>query len=83
MNTKTHKTIRTFDETKRKVARSWSTQIGLMELYPEYKFVCSQAQQFEWLKQDYPKLFEKVQEKAATNQFLPIGGVSLRVIWYL
>ncbi|CAG8506444.1 799_t:CDS:10 [Paraglomus brasilianum] len=64
----------TFDETKRKVARSWSTQIGLMELYPEYKFVCSQAQQFEWLKQDYPKLFEKVQEKAATNQFLPIGG---------
>ena len=74
-----HKTIRPFDETKRKVARSWSTQIGLMELYPEYKFVCSQAQQFEWLKQDYPKLFEKVQEKATTNQFLPIGAVSLSV----
>ncbi|CAG8578871.1 16816_t:CDS:10, partial [Acaulospora colombiana] len=63
-----------FDETKRKVARSWSTQIGLMELYPDYKFVCSQAQQFEWLKIYYPELFKKVQEKSADGQFLPIGG---------
>ncbi|CAG8784831.1 4953_t:CDS:10, partial [Dentiscutata erythropus] len=63
-----------YDETKRKVARSWSTQVGLMDLYPEYKFVCSQAQQFEWLKEYYPKLFKKVQDKSATGQFLPIGG---------
>ncbi|KAF0408009.1 glycoside hydrolase family 38 protein [Gigaspora margarita] len=63
-----------YDETKRKVARSWSTQVGLMDLYPEYKFVCSQAQQFEWLKEYYPKLFKKVQDKSANDQFLPIGG---------
>jgi alpha-mannosidase len=67
--------IRPYDETKRKVARSWSTQIGLMDQYPDYKFVCSQAQQYEWLKDDYPELFQKVKEKAANNQFLPIGGV--------
>ncbi|CAG8440737.1 13596_t:CDS:2 [Ambispora gerdemannii] len=65
-----------FDETKRKVARSWSTQVDLMDRYPEFKFVCSQAQQFEWLKEYYPKLFYKVQEKAKKEQFLPIGGVS-------
>ncbi|CAG8450748.1 8086_t:CDS:10, partial [Ambispora leptoticha] len=64
-----------FDETKRKVARSWSTQVDLMDRYPEFKFVCSQAQQFEWLKEYYPKLFHKVQEKAKKEQFLPIGGV--------
>ncbi|KAG9297720.1 hypothetical protein G9A89_011235 [Geosiphon pyriformis] len=63
-----------FDETKRKVARSWSTQLGLMDIYPEFKFVCSQAQQFEWLQEHYPKLFKKVQDKADNNQFLPIGG---------
>lgn len=68
---------RPFDETKRKVARSWSTQIGLMDTYPEYKFVGSQAQQFEWLKELYPKLFKKIQEKAANEQFVPIGGVSI------
>ncbi|CAG8667374.1 11557_t:CDS:2, partial [Diversispora eburnea] len=64
-----------FDETKRKVARSWSTQVGLMNIYPEYKFVGSQAQQFEWLKELYPKLFKQIQEKAVNGQFLPIGGV--------
>ncbi|CAJ0861615.1 17620_t:CDS:10 [Entrophospora sp. SA101] len=63
-----------FDETKRKVARSWSTQIGLMDQYPDYKFVCSQAQQYEWLKDYYPNLFERVKEKATNGQFLPIGG---------
>ncbi|CAG8553501.1 2475_t:CDS:10 [Acaulospora morrowiae] len=63
-----------FDETKRKVARSWSTQVGLMEIYPEYKFACSQAQQFEWLQTYYPALFKKIKEKSADGQFLPIGG---------
>lgn len=63
-----------YDETKRKVARSWATQIDLMDRYPEYKFTASQAQQFEWLRQDYPKLFEQVQEKVKTGQFEIIGG---------
>lgn len=46
-----------------------------MDIYPDYKFVCSQAQQFEWLKEYYPKLFDKVKEKVSKGQFLPIGGV--------
>jgi alpha-mannosidase len=69
--------LRPFDETKRKVARSWSSQVGLMDIYPEFKFVCSQAQQFEWLKDNYPKLFDKVKEKVSKDQFLPIGGVCI------
>ncbi|KAI9294293.1 hypothetical protein K502DRAFT_317167 [Neoconidiobolus thromboides FSU 785] len=63
-----------YDETKRKVARSWSTQLQLMEKYPEFTFVCSQAQQFEWLQQLYPTLFKRVCEKVEKKQFLPIGG---------
>lgn len=39
-----------YAETRRKAARSWATQTYLMDRYPEYKFSCSQAQQFEWLK---------------------------------
>lgn len=69
--------LRPFDETKRKVARSWSTQVGLMDIYPDYKFVCSQAQQFEWLQEYYPKLFKKVKEKSDKGQFLTIGGVCI------
>lgn len=32
-----------YDETKRKVARSWSTQVELMDRYPEYVFTGSQV----------------------------------------
>jgi alpha-mannosidase len=37
--------------TQQKVARSWSTQVDLMERYPEHRFTCSQAQQYKWLEQ--------------------------------
>ena len=34
-----------FRVTQQKVARSWSTQVDLMERYPEHRFAASQAQQ--------------------------------------
>ncbi|CAP69371.1 uncharacterized protein PODANS_1_10350 [Podospora anserina S mat+] len=63
-----------FDETKRKVARSWSNQCNLMERYPELNFACSQAQQYKWLKELYPYVFERVKQKVKDGQFHPIGG---------
>jgi alpha-mannosidase len=63
-----------FGETKRKVARSWATQVDLMNRYPEHHFAASQAQQYKWLKQDYPSLFKRVVEKIKTGQFIPLGG---------
>jgi alpha-mannosidase len=45
-----------------------------MDRYPEYTFVCSQAQQFDWLLKLYPKLFERIKEKIKKGQFIPIGG---------
>ncbi|KAK4064309.1 CAZyme family GH38 [Trichoderma harzianum] len=63
-----------WDETKRKVARSWISQCNLMDLYPEYRFCCSQAQQYKWLETLYPTIFERVKEKVAKGPFQPIGG---------
>lgn len=63
-----------FAETKRKVVRSWSSQCDLMDRYPELNFVCSQAQQYKWLKQLYPYAFERVKKKVAEGRFHPIGG---------
>ncbi|CCE31010.1 probable alpha-mannosidase [Claviceps purpurea 20.1] len=63
-----------FAETKRKVARSWSSQCDLMDRYPEAHFACSQAQQFKWLKQLYPGAFERVKQKVNEGRFHPIGG---------
>lgn len=63
-----------FDETKRKVARSWSTQLDLMNRYPEHRFVGSQAQQFKWLHMYYPELYNRVKERIDSGEFLAIGG---------
>jgi alpha-mannosidase len=69
-----------FEETIRKAARSWSSQINLMDRYPEYRFICSQAQQFEWVKERYLPLWERIMEKVTLGQFLPTGGVTYLVI---
>ncbi|KAE8352114.1 galactose mutarotase-like domain-containing protein [Aspergillus coremiiformis] len=61
-------------ETKRKIARSWSNQCDLMERYPEHRFTCSQAQQFKWLKQYYPSVFDRVKGWVKKGHFQPIGG---------
>lgn len=63
-----------FAETKRKIVRSWTTQIKIADNYPEYVFVASQMQQFKWLKLYHPEILKKVKEKFITNQFLPVGG---------
>ncbi|TFK19473.1 alpha-mannosidase [Coprinopsis marcescibilis] len=60
--------------TQQKVARSWSTQIDLMERYPEHRFACSSAQQYKWVEQLYPQLFVKLKEKVAEGKFHPVGG---------
>ncbi|KAI9728838.1 MAG: Glycoside hydrolase, 38 vacuolar alpha mannosidase [Cirrosporium novae-zelandiae] len=61
-------------ETKRKVARSWANQCDLMDRYPEHRFTCSQAQQYKWLEQYYPALYDRVKEKVKQGTFQPIGG---------
>ncbi|KAG8526958.1 uncharacterized protein KY384_008387 [Bacidia gigantensis] len=63
-----------WSETKRKIARSWSNQCDLLDRYPEHRFCCSQPQQFKWLEQLYPKLFDRVKQKVKEGTFQPIGG---------
>lgn len=63
-----------FAETRRKVARSWSSQCDLMDRYPELNFACSQAQQYKWLKELYPYAWDRVKRKIKEGRFHPIGG---------
>jgi alpha-mannosidase len=50
-------------ETIRKGARTYSTVLKLMKLYPEYKFGCSQAPLYQWMKQYYPHIYEGICER--------------------
>lgn len=63
-----------YAETRRKIARSWASQLDLIERYPEYNFACSQAIQYQWLKEDYPELFERLKAQVKKGRFLPVGG---------
>ncbi|KAK2459766.1 hypothetical protein APHAL10511_008198 [Amanita phalloides] len=60
--------------TQQKVARSWSTQLDLMNRYPEHRFASSSAQQYKWLEELYPPLFERVREQILRGKFHPVGG---------
>jgi len=62
-------------ETKRKCARTFSNVLTLMADYPELKFGCSQAAQYEWMKDEYPSVFEQIKERVAEGRWLPTGGM--------
>lgn len=62
-------------ETVRKVARTASNMVALMDEHPEFVFAMSQAQQLDWIKTHRPELFERVKKKIADGQFVPVGGM--------
>lgn len=62
-------------ETVRKVARTFSNVLALMEEDPDFVFAASSAQQYYWLKQHYPALFERVKAQAKAGRFVPVGGM--------
>ena len=70
-----------YAETRRKVVRSWASQLRLMELYNKecdgmkYHFTASQAQQYQWLLEDCPELFGRIQSMAKKEgTFHIVGG---------
>ena len=62
-------------ETVRKVARTWSNVADLADRHPDFVFACSSAQQYKWMKQHYPELFERIRGLVARGQFAPVGGM--------
>jgi alpha-mannosidase len=61
-------------ETYRKCVRTFSSQCAYMDEYPEYRFACSQAQQYTWVKQRNPDLYRRIGERVERGQFIPVGG---------
>lgn len=49
-------------ESRRKGGRSFANALRMLERYPEYIFGASQAQLYQWIKEDYPALYDEVKE---------------------
>ncbi|HEV7185437.1 MAG TPA: glycoside hydrolase family 38 C-terminal domain-containing protein [Leifsonia sp.] len=62
-------------ETVRKCARTFSNVLALMDEDPTLVFACSSAQQFAWMKQYYPEVFERIRQRVAEGRFVPVGGM--------
>ncbi len=62
-------------ETKRKCARTFSNQLRLLERYPEHHFVCSQAVQYQWMKDEYPEIYREIAEQVRAGRWEPVGGM--------
>ncbi|MCY1136507.1 glycosyl hydrolase-related protein [Actinoplanes sp. Pm04-4] len=62
-------------ETVRKAARTFSNVLTLMDADPGFVFAASSAQQFDWVKQFYPALFERIRARVQEGRFIPVGGM--------
>lgn len=62
-------------ETIRKCARTFSNVLNLMDSDPDFVFACSSAQQYAWMKEHYPDLFERIRVRALEGRFIPVGGM--------
>ncbi len=56
-------------ETIRKGARTFSTVLANMELYPDYVFGASQAQLYLWMKERYPELYRRIKPRVEEGRW--------------
>jgi len=65
----------TLGQTRRKAGRTFHNVIRLMEQFPDYYFTQSQPQLYDFVRQDYPDLFEVIKTRVAEGRWEPIGGM--------
>lgn len=62
-------------ETRRKCLRTFATVDRLMERCPDFRFLCSQAQQYRWIREDSPALFERIAARVREGRWEPGGAM--------
>ena len=64
-------------QTKEKIQRSFSTAKSLMDKYPEYKFMLSQPNLYEYLKEEAPEKYEELKALVKEGRWEPEGAMYL------
>ncbi|AGL14317.1 glycoside hydrolase family 38 C-terminal domain-containing protein [Actinoplanes sp. N902-109] len=62
-------------ETIRKVARTASSMTELIDNDPGFLYGMSSAQQYAWLKEHRPEVFQRVAKAVQEGRFVPLGGM--------
>lgn len=62
-------------ETKRKAVRTFSNALYESEISPGYVFNGSQPQQYQWIKENEPALFDEIKRAVKEGRIEPQGGM--------
>ncbi|MGY3205500.1 alpha-mannosidase [Streptomyces sp. TE5632] len=62
-------------ETRRKTSRTFSNVTALADEYDDFVFACSQAQQYAWVRDHYPQVWEGIKKAVDKDQWAPVGGM--------
>ena len=62
-------------QTREKVQRSFSNVLRLMEKYPEYQFMSSQPQLYQFLKEESPETYEEVKKMVKAGRWEVEGAM--------
>ena len=62
-------------ETVRKTARTFATQLKIIDEYPQYIFGASQPQHYQFMKDGYPELYARVKSAVAKGNWECQGGM--------
>jgi alpha-mannosidase len=64
----------TLEETKRKVARTYSNTLALMDRYPDYRFLCCEPIILDMLENLHPEVYRRVKDEINKGRFYCEGG---------
>ncbi len=64
-----------YEETRRKLRRTFHNALSLMRRSPDFRFNQSSAQFYAQIEEDDPKLFAEIRARVAAGQWETIGGM--------
>ena len=64
-------------ETRRKIRRTFSTVLDLMDRYPDFTFNQASAQAYAWIEEDDPAVFARIKSRVDEGRWEPTGGMWL------
>ena len=62
-------------ETRRKCVRSFANVLRLQERFTDFHFLCSQAQQYEYVREDSPEIFKQISKRVAEGRWEAGGAM--------
>jgi alpha-mannosidase len=62
-------------ETVEIVRNTFRSALDLMREYPDFKFTMSSARTYEWMEEQYPDLFQEIQQRVKEGRWEVIGGM--------